>query len=149
VDTGSAGAKAGVATVALASDGAGSSGFAAFALASQQVAVSGNVYRFAVPVVDTTPITLVARVGDAAPVASIAVTNNAPDLFTERLNASLALTSAAFSRPQAASAASAQCQQQRPEREPGHHHRRQLWRRWHGAGAGGPGVQRCWHHAGA
>ena len=45
---------------------------------------------------DTTPIVLAARVGDASPSRSIGVSNNAPDLFTERLNASIASTPAGF-----------------------------------------------------
>jgi hypothetical protein len=90
VDTSSAGAKGGTATIALASDGSGTSGFIPFGLTSQTVAVSGNVYRLAVPVVDTTPLTLIGRVGDATLQAAIGVANNAPDLFTERLNASIA-----------------------------------------------------------
>jgi hypothetical protein len=90
VDTSSAGAKGGTATITLASDGSGTSGFIPFGLTSQTVNISGNVYRLAVPVVDTTPLTLVGRVGDTPLQGAIGVTNNAPDLFTERLNASVA-----------------------------------------------------------
>jgi hypothetical protein len=90
VDTSTAGAKTGTALISLASDGAGTSGLAALGLAPQSVNVSGKVFRLAVPVVDTTPLLLVGRVGDATLQAGIAVTNNAPDAFTERLNASIA-----------------------------------------------------------
>jgi hypothetical protein len=96
VDTTSAGAKSGTATLALVSDGSGTSGFTALALASQNVAVSGNVYRLATPQVDTTPIVLVARLGDASPTRSIGLSNNAPDLYTERLNGSIASTPVGF-----------------------------------------------------
>jgi hypothetical protein len=97
VNTSTAGSKSGVATISLASDGSGNSGFGALALAPQTVNVSGDVYRLAVPLVDTTPVVLVARVGDTAPSRFIAVTNNAPDLFTERLNAGLSGAPSGFS----------------------------------------------------
>ena len=58
-------------------------------LASQNVAVSGAVYRLANPSITTGPISLAARVGDAAPSASIGVSNVSPDIYTERLNASI------------------------------------------------------------
>ena len=90
VNTASAGAKSGVATITLASDGSGTSGFAAFGLTAQTVNVSGNVFRLAQPVVDTTPLVMIARVGDAGLNRSIGISNSAPDLFTERLNASIA-----------------------------------------------------------
>ena len=89
VDTSTAGAKSGTATIHLTSDGTGTSGFSGLAIASQNVAVAGNVFRLAVPVVSTAPVTLVGRVGDTLSAAQINVTNNAPDLFTERLNASI------------------------------------------------------------
>ena len=58
------------------------------ALASQDVNVSGAVYRPANPSISGAPVNLVARVGDAAPTASIGVTNVSPDVYTERLDAS-------------------------------------------------------------
>ena len=90
VDTTTAGAKGGTAIITLASDGTGTSGLAAFGIGTQNLSVSGNVYRLAQPVVDTTPLTLVARVGDATVTRNIGISNNAPDAFTERLNASIA-----------------------------------------------------------
>jgi hypothetical protein len=92
VDTSTAGAKNGVATIAYASDGTGTSGFAASALpGNQTVNVSGSVFRLAVPQVDATPIVLAARVGDTAPSASVQVRNVGPDAFTERLDAGWAV----------------------------------------------------------
>jgi hypothetical protein len=96
IDTSSAGAKAGTATLTLASDGSGSSGFGALGIGTQTVHVSGNVFRLAQPVVDSTPIVLAARVGDAAPQRSVAVSNAGPDPFTERLNASWAAAPAGW-----------------------------------------------------
>jgi hypothetical protein len=97
VDTSTAGAKSGTATLTLASDGTGTSGFAALGIAGQQIGVSGDVYRLAVPVVNTAPITLVARVGDIAPSSTINVANSGADAYTERLNASIASTPAGWS----------------------------------------------------
>ncbi len=96
VDTSSAGLRRGVVTIALASDGAGSSGFAALALGSQTVNVSGDVYRLAVPQLGTSLGLLAARVGDAQPVATLAVANAGPDAFTERLNARFGSVPAGF-----------------------------------------------------
>ncbi|WP_201496560.1 choice-of-anchor D domain-containing protein [Rubrivivax sp. A210] len=97
LDTSSAGAKSGTATITLASDGTGTSGFGALGMASQTVNVSGNVFRLANPVVDTSPVTLVARVGDTAPSRTVAVSNAGADAFTERLDAGWASAPAAFS----------------------------------------------------
>ncbi|KPF54527.1 hypothetical protein D621_09240, partial [beta proteobacterium AAP51] len=95
VDTATAGAKSGSVLINLASDGTGTSGFAPLALNAQTVNITGNVFRLAAPLVDTTPLALAGRVGDATLQAAIPVSNNAPDLFTERLNASIASTPAA------------------------------------------------------
>ncbi len=96
VDTTSAGPRNGVATIALASDGTGNSGFAALVLGTQTVNVSGDVYRLAVPQPGTSLGLLAARVGDAQPVATLAVANAGPDAFTERLNASFGSVPAGF-----------------------------------------------------
>ncbi len=96
VDSSTAGAKSGIALLTLASDGAGTSGFAALSLPSQSVNVSGNVYRLANPSVQSA-LVLAARVGDALPTRSIAVSNASPDIYTERLDASLGAISPAFS----------------------------------------------------
>ena len=96
IDTSTAGARAGTATVTLASDGTGTSGLGITPLGSQTVAVSGAVYRLANPTVAPPSVALAARVGDAAPGAALTVTNASPDAFTERLNASLGAISAGF-----------------------------------------------------
>jgi hypothetical protein len=96
IDTSSAGAKSGSATITLVSDGTGTSGLGTTGLASQTVNVSGSVYRVASPTLNTSPITLFARVGDAVPTTSISVTNTSPDVFTERLNASLGTVATGF-----------------------------------------------------
>ncbi|HTP73395.1 MAG TPA: choice-of-anchor D domain-containing protein, partial [Burkholderiaceae bacterium] len=96
IDTSTAGAKVGTATITLASDGLGTSGLGITPLPSQTVNVSGNVYRLANPQLNTTSIDLATRVGAASPTASISVTNSSPDAFTERLNASLGAAPAGF-----------------------------------------------------
>ena len=96
IDTSSAGAKSGSATIALASDGTGTSGLGITPLTSQTVNVSGNVYRMANPTLNTPSVTLAARVGDAAPSANVSVTNTSPDIYTEGLKASFSPASAGF-----------------------------------------------------
>ncbi len=96
IDTASAGARSGSATITLASDGSGTSGLGVTPLPSQNVTVSGAVYRLANPALVPSSVTLAARVGDAAPAAALGVTNVSPDVFTERLNASFAGVSAGF-----------------------------------------------------
>ncbi|MEF8724116.1 MAG: choice-of-anchor D domain-containing protein [Candidatus Accumulibacter delftensis] len=90
IDTSSAGAKSGSATIALVSDGDGTSDLGTTNLAPQTVNVSGDVYRLANPTLNTTDVTLVARRGDADPSAAISVTNSSPDSFTEGLQAGFA-----------------------------------------------------------
>ncbi|WP_300321866.1 choice-of-anchor D domain-containing protein [Accumulibacter sp.] len=97
IDTSSAGAKSGSATIALVSDGTGTSGLAPTNLPSQTVNVSGNVYRLADPSVNTGSVNLVARRGDTAPTASISVSNQSPDAFTEGLKAGFGPVAAGFS----------------------------------------------------
>ena len=96
LDTSSAGARSGNAVVTLASDGTGTSGLGVTALPSQTVAVSGAVYRLANPELVPPSLTFAARVGDAAPVAVLGVTNASPDIYTERLDASFGAVSAGF-----------------------------------------------------
>ena len=96
IDTSSAGAKSGSATITLNSDGTGTSGLGITALPSQIVNVSGNVYRMASPTLNTPNVTLVARVGDAAPSANVSVTNSSPDTFTEGLKANIGGTASPF-----------------------------------------------------
>ena len=91
MNTGTAGAVNGTATIGFVSDASNIGGCAPncqLALASQDVNVSGAVYRLANPSISGAPVNLVARVGDAAPTASIGVTNVSPDVYTERLDAS-------------------------------------------------------------
>ncbi|MGE0809527.1 MAG: beta strand repeat-containing protein, partial [Immundisolibacter sp.] len=97
LDTSTAGAKSGTATIALVSDGTGTSGLGLTNLPAQIVAVSGAVYRLASPQLDTPSVVLAARRGDASPTAGVGVTNVSPDAFTEGLNASIGTASAGFS----------------------------------------------------
>jgi hypothetical protein len=96
IDTSSAGAKSGSATIALVSDGSGTSELGQTSLGSQTVNVSGNVYRLANPVLNTGSVTLAARVGDASPTAGISISNSSPDAFTEGLNATTGAAPAGF-----------------------------------------------------
>ena len=96
IDTATAGARNGTATISLASDGSGTSGLGITPLTPQTVAVNGAVYRVANPTLLPPSLTLAARVGDAAPVAALAVTNASPDAFTERLDASFGAVSGGF-----------------------------------------------------
>ena len=92
IDTATAGHVSGLATLGLISDASNIGGcgtHCTMSLPQQYVAVSGNVYRLANPVVTTGTVTLAARVGDRAPSAPISVTNVSPDAYTEGLAASL------------------------------------------------------------
>ncbi len=88
IDTTSAGAKSGTATIALDSNGLGTSGLGITNLASQTVNVSGAVYRLADPTLNTGAVTLAARVGDVSPTAALSITNTSPDIYTEGLKVS-------------------------------------------------------------
>ena len=93
METGTAGAKSGAATISFVSDASNVGGCAPncqLSIGTQTVSVSGNVYRLANPTIDPKTVNLAARVGDANPQAPIGVTNASPDAFTERLNASSA-----------------------------------------------------------
>jgi PEP-CTERM motif len=96
IDTSSAGARAGTATITLASDGTGTSGLGVTPLAPQTVALSGAVYRLANPALVPPSVALAARVGDVAPAAALGVTNVSPDAYTERLNAGFGAVSPGF-----------------------------------------------------
>ena len=88
IDTSSAGAKGGSATIALVSDGTGTSGLGTTNLTSQTVNVSGDVYRLATGSASVVPVDLGAfRVGGSAPAAkNLSVTNTAAnDGFSEQL----------------------------------------------------------------
>ncbi|MGE0860556.1 MAG: choice-of-anchor D domain-containing protein, partial [Gammaproteobacteria bacterium] len=91
LDTSTAGAKSGTATISLASDGTGTSGFGALELDPQTVNVSGNVYRFAEGSAHSPePIVFANRhVGSAASQA-LSLSNLATaDGFSESLDASI------------------------------------------------------------
>ena len=85
IDTSTAGNKAGNATIDFQSDGTGSSGLGITPLTSQDVAVTGQVFRLAEASVSPDPVILNARVGDTVQqsltVANIAVA----DGFSEQL----------------------------------------------------------------
>jgi hypothetical protein len=91
MDTSTAGAKSGSALITLASDGTGTSGFAATGIGTQTVNVQGNVYRVAEAGAHSPePVNFgTRRVGDLAQQA-LSITNLAAnDGFSEKLNASL------------------------------------------------------------
>lgn len=91
MNTSSAGSKNGTATLGFVSDASNIGNCAPncqLTLASQNVNVTGAVYRLANPTLSGSPVNLVARVGDASPTATLGVTNTSPDAFTERLDAS-------------------------------------------------------------
>ena len=50
--------------------------------------MKGDVYRLADPVLNTSSVTLAARVGGAAPSQAVSITNSSPDIYTEGLAAS-------------------------------------------------------------
>ena len=100
LDTAVAGAVAGTARIAFVSDASNVGGCepdCALALPSQDVGVTGAVYRLADPLLAPDAVTLAARRGDAAPETSLAVTNQSPDAFTEALNATLGAAPDGFS----------------------------------------------------
>ena len=87
LDTGTAGARIGTATVAYASDGTGTSGYSAIANGSQAIAVSGAVYRYAAASTSPTDVNFGAyRVGDSAAGKSVSLGNTAAaDGYSEGL----------------------------------------------------------------
>ncbi len=100
IGTATAGAVNGNASIAFVSDASNVGNCAPncqVTLASQNVAVSGAIYRLANPGITSGPIVLAARVGDAAPSAGIGVTNLSPDIYTEALNGSISATPSGFS----------------------------------------------------
>jgi hypothetical protein len=100
INTGTAGAISGVATIAFVSDASNIGGCAPncqLNLASQSVVVSGAVYRLANPTNATTSVTLAARVGDTSPLGAVTVTNASPDIYTEALRVTAGVASSGFS----------------------------------------------------
>ena len=128
IDTASAGARNGTATISLASDGTGTSGLGVTPLTAQTVAVNGTVYRLANPTLTPPSLTLAARVGDAAPVASLTVANASPDAFTERLNARVRCGQRGIHRIRLDHRPGSRRDEQRAGRRPQHRHRRRLQR---------------------
>ncbi len=90
LDTSSVGAKAGLVTLTLISNGAGTSGFGATPLASQNVAVNGTVWRLASAGAIAPPGYLGNfHVGATAQTMLVATNTAAADGFSEKLDASL------------------------------------------------------------
>ena len=98
IDTSSAGSKNGTATIAFVSDSTnqGCTSNCQMQLASQDVNVTGAVYRLANPTVTTTSVTVAGRVGTAGPTTAIGITNTSPDVYTEGLTATRGATSTGF-----------------------------------------------------
>ena len=95
INTATAGAKSGNATLNFQSDGTAFQGGTLTNLGNTDVAVTGTVYRLASPTVNTPSVTLAARVGGTASTA-VSVTNTSPDSFTEGLKAGTAAAPANF-----------------------------------------------------
>ena len=86
IDTSTAGDKAGNATLDFVSDGTGTSGLGQTALASQDVAVTGQVFRLAQMDAAPSTVTLNARVGDTVS-QGLSIANTAGnDGFSEQLS---------------------------------------------------------------
>jgi hypothetical protein len=77
-NTGTAGAKSGTVTVALTSDGTGTSGLGLTSLSSQTISVTGAVYNLAAANTITTPVTLTnVHVGGTFGTSALNLTNTA------------------------------------------------------------------------
>jgi hypothetical protein len=92
ISTANAGSQNGTATIFLQSNGSGSSGLGITNLPSQTVNVTGAVFRYASPTVNT-PTTVafgIRHVGESVANSLLSITNNVPaDGFSESLNASI------------------------------------------------------------
>ena len=88
-NTATAGAKSGTATITLASDGTGTSGFTASGIGSQTVNIAGKVFRLA-SANALEPVNLgTVRVGESFNMQELSLTNTAAnDGYSEKLNAS-------------------------------------------------------------
>ena len=95
ISTATAGSKNGAATLRFGSDGTAFAGGTVTDLGTQDVAVTGSVYRLASPTVNTASVALAARVGGTAS-GALSVTNTSPDAYTEGLKASLGAGPAGF-----------------------------------------------------
>ena len=89
LNTSNGGAQVGTAIVALQSDSTpnGCTSNCIVDLPSQNIGVSGNVYRRANPMINTPSVNLAARVGGTAPSQAVSITNSSPDMYTEDLQA--------------------------------------------------------------
>ncbi len=99
LNTSTAGARNGTATVAFVSDASNVGNCepnCQLTLASQNVTVQGNVYRLANPVLGTLSVVVAGRVGDSAPSTGVSITNSSPDSYTEGLNAAIATGATGF-----------------------------------------------------
>ena len=99
LDTTTAGNKSGNATIAFVSDASNIGNCAPncqMTIASQDVAVTGAVYRLANPVASPASVTVAGRVGSASPTTAINIANASPDLYTEGLSVTRGATSAGF-----------------------------------------------------
>ncbi len=65
-------------------------------MANGTAQLTGSVYRLASPALNTSSVTVAARVGDALPSGSVSVTNSSADAYTENLKASLGTPSSGF-----------------------------------------------------
>ncbi|MBK9571448.1 MAG: choice-of-anchor D domain-containing protein [Rhodoferax sp.] len=99
MDTSTAGARNGTATISFVSDASNVGNCAPncqLNIASQNVSVAGGVYRLANAQNVTPSVTLAARVGDAAPSANVSITNQSPDVFTEALKVQAGVAPSGF-----------------------------------------------------
>ncbi len=98
LDASTVGAKNGTVSIALASDGTGTSDFAALAIGGHDVTLTGNVFGFAEASLSTQTMNFAAkRVGDAAENQNVTVANiAAADGFHEGLDASFGAAPAGF-----------------------------------------------------
>jgi hypothetical protein len=88
--TDTAGAHTGSATVELVSDGSFNGGQTTN-LPSQTVDMSAEVYRLANPLLNTTSVDVVARVGDSVAADQVvSISNVSPDIYTEGLKVTIA-----------------------------------------------------------
>ncbi len=99
LDTATAGVFGGSIAVALASDGAGTSGFAEVALRGQSTVVSGNVYAPAVAQLNTPNVNFgIVRVGDVVATQNVSVTNAAtPTALNDTMKANVGAVTGPFS----------------------------------------------------
>ena len=97
MNTVTAGVVNGTATVAFVSDASNVGNCAPNCqvnLASQNVTVTGAVYRLASPTLNTSSVTIAARVGDAVSAnQAVSITNTSPDIYSEGLKVSVTGTS--------------------------------------------------------